>query len=112
MNQSMMVEQTAPPVRADRSTRGMPALARECVCGALSALPALTEAAVSIGRCATRDTADFQWLAPNRAGRVARLPWPFEVPDRHRLATPLPPATHPVGPPTAANSPGCSADEG
>ena len=112
MNQSMVVELTAPPVRAGRSTRGMPALARECVCGALSALPALTEAAVSIGRCATGDTADFQWLAPTVRAWLARLPWPFEVPDRHPLATPLPPAWHPVGPPTAANSPGCSSDEG
>jgi hypothetical protein len=112
MNQPSTVERTAPPVGADRAVRGMPALARECVCGALTALPALTEAAVSIGRCATGDASDFRWLAPTMRSWLARLPWPFEVQANYGHAAPLPPASLPTAPPTAANAPDPSADAG
>lgn len=47
--------------------------ATECVCEALSALPALTEAAVSIGRCATGDTGDFGWITQSAESWLARL---------------------------------------
>ena len=70
MDQPSNVERDAMPARPGRSSGGM---ASACVCGALVALPALTEAAVSIGSCATGDTGDFRWLTP-AVRWLARLP--------------------------------------
>ncbi len=66
---SALAELEFAAVEATRTSR----FATECVCEALSALPALTEAAVSIGSCATGDTGDFRWITQSAESWLARL---------------------------------------
>jgi hypothetical protein len=60
---------------ANASLRPRRRLAATVVSRALLAVPALTEAAVSIGSIATGDSADFGWLTAPTGALLERLFW-------------------------------------